>query len=195
MGGMLVASVKSWNIHQLKCQTWDIWSLCSNLSCAWSLVLPRCFPPSATCAQVFNWSNSESHQKKRQSCLLLAACYPTYQIFTAKPFSILLEIFCSIHPPICRSLVDSANASDEALVSSSLYDSFHLLSIQFPVSSVETTCLLCRSLRPEGKPSALSWFATKIFKRINYGSETKTEENSQDAHMCISNPETFPTSQ
>lgn len=28
----------------------------------------------------------------------------------ALPFSILLEIFCSIHPPICRSLVDSANA-------------------------------------------------------------------------------------
>lgn len=120
---------QSWNIHQLKCQTWDMWLLRSNLSCACSLVLPRCFPPSATCAQVFNWSNSESHQKKRQSCLLLVACYPTYQISTAKPFSILLEIFCSIHPPICRSLVDSANASNEALFSSSLYDSFHLLSI------------------------------------------------------------------
>ena len=78
------------------------------------------------------------------------------------------------------------------LLCTTRFISFQL--VQFAVSSVETTCLLCRSLRPEGKPSALSWFATEIFKRIDYGSEIKTEENSQDAHMSISNPETFPTS-
>lgn len=131
---MLAASVKSWNIHQLKCQTWDMWLLRSNLSCACSLVLPRCFPPSATCAQVFNWSNSESHQKKRQSCLLLVACYPTYhcQAFFHSSGDFLLNP--STNLPLSRGLCKCLKWSTCLIFFVRLVSSpFHSI----PVSSVE----------------------------------------------------------
>ena len=79
------------------------------------VAFPRVLP------EVFNWSNSESHQKKRQSCLLLATLHIKSPLPSLFPFFWRFPAQ-SIHQ--FATLSWALQMPHEALLGSSLYDLF-----------------------------------------------------------------------